>query len=153
MDVNDYNSPFVDRPNGSDGGVYYEKIVPGNGMAKAAQILGVMAIISVFTMLIYPAFIMGALAIILAFLSKGADLHMTDKAKTGMTTGIVAVVANIALIGVVLALLFSDGVYKQEINKVCKQMYGQTFDDMLNDAMDGSFDLEYYNLPITPSVK
>ena len=40
-------------------------------------------------------------------------------------------------------LLFGDNPFKTQVNDLMKEMYGQTYDDMLKDAMDGSFDLEY----------
>ena len=119
-----------------------------NSMAKAAQVCGVIGIISIFTMMIYPAIVLGSMAIILALLSRGSESKLPDKARKGLTTGIIALVVDLSVVIVGVALIFSDGPYKQEINSISKQMYGQTFDDMLQDAMDGSLDLEYRNLPI-----
>ncbi len=118
-----------------------------NGMAKASKICGIISVISIVTLMIYPAIMLGSVAIILALLSRGKSARLPDKARTGLTAGIVALVVNIALVGGAVAILFSDGEYKQQINSMCAEMYGQTFDAMVEDAMDGSLDLEYHNLP------
>lgn len=118
-----------------------------NSMATAAQICGIIAVISVFTMTIYPAIILGSLSIIFGILSRGEDKRFSDRAKTGLVTGTVAIGIDLALVGATLMLIFSNGEFKQLLNETCKEVYGQTFDDMLEDAMDGSIDLDYYNLP------
>lgn len=119
-----------------------------NGMAKASQTCGILSIVSIFTMMIYPAIILGSVAIILALLSRGSESRLADKAKTGLTTGIIALIVDICIAGIAVFILFSDGAYKSQINDACKQMYGQTFDDMMEDAKDGVWDLEYHNLPL-----
>jgi len=117
-------------------------------MDKASKICGIIAVASLVTFLVYPAVILGALSILFALLSRGEETRLSDKAKTGLTTGIIAISVNLVILGFGCLLIFSSGPYKDEMNKVCKQMYGQTFDDMMEDAMDGSFDLEYHNLPM-----
>lgn len=144
--MNDYNN----SPYGED--VSYERrtISPeaeSNGMAKASKICGIIAVVSIITLMIYPAIMLGSVAIILALLSRGSGSKLPDKARTGLTTGIVALIVNIAIVAGAVAILFSHGEYKNQLNDMCAEMYGQTFDDMVNDAMDGSLDLEYHNLP------
>lgn len=139
------NSPFVKRPDGSNAGAYRNRneVNTPNGFATASRILGLVAIISVFTFAVYPPLMFGATAIILAILSKGYDNTCHKVARKGIRSGIVAIVLDAAVIGVVIAMIFGKGAFKNELNKACKEMYGQTFDDMMQDVMDGSFDLEY----------
>jgi len=144
------NSPYVPKPDGGFSVRENNRMArPVNGMARAARVCGILSVISIFTFMIYPAIVIGSLAIILALLSRGEEKNLSDMAKTGMTTGIIAMVVNVAILGMACMLLFSDGEYKAQINDTCKQMYGQTFDDMIEDAKDGSLDLEYRNLPQT----
>lgn len=144
--MDDYNnSPYREQD-----GFERKPISPqaeSNGMAKASKICGIISVVSIITLMIYPAIILGSVAIILALLSRGKEKRLPDKARTGLTTGIVAIVVNIVVVGGAVAILFSDGAYKQQLNSMCAEMYGQTFDDMINDAMDGSLDLDYHNLP------
>ena len=87
--------------------------------------------------------VIAAMAIILALLSRGRDRHLSDKASSGMTTGIIGLSVNIIIAVTAVMLLLGDNPFKSQINELMKEMYGQTYDDMLEDAMDGSFDLEY----------
>lgn len=116
-----------------------------NSFATAAQICGIIAVISVFTMTIYPAVILGALAIIFAVLSRGEEKKYSDRAKTGIVTGSVAIGIDIALIAATLMLIFSNGEFKKQLNDACMQVYGQTFDQMLDDAMNGESTLDPYS--------
>jgi len=117
------------------------------GMARASRTCGIIALISIITFLIYPAIALGSVAIILALLSRGSENTLSDRARRGLTNGIIALTVNVCLLIGTLCIIFSDGPYKQQLNTACEQMYGQTFDNMINDAMDGTFDLEYHNLP------
>ena len=146
MQENEHNNPYVRRPGSVSGdGADERRLEAGmpNSMAKAASTMGVLAVVSLFTMLIYPALILGATAIVLALLSRDREGRMHDKAKSAITTGVVAIVADAAVIIFAMTLLISNGSFKQQINDSFKQTYGQTFDDMWEDAMDGRLDLDY----------
>lgn len=146
MQENEQNNPYVRRPGSISGdGGRDSRLEAGmpNSMAKAASTVGIIAVASIFTMLLYPAIVLGATAIILALLSRDRDGRMHDKAKGAITTGVVALVADIAVIVLAMTLLFSNGSFKQQINETFKQTYGQTFDDMWEDALDGRLDLDY----------
>ncbi|MCI7558466.1 MAG: hypothetical protein ACI4C2_00870 [Lachnospiraceae bacterium] len=140
----EYNqSPYVNKPEQMkkhDDSMVSHRLNP---MAKAASTLGILSIVATLTMMIYPSIILGAMAIILALLSRGRDRHLSDKASSGMTTGIIGLSVNIIIAVTAVMLLFGDNPFKSQINDLMKEMYGQTYDDMLEDAMDGSFDLEY----------
>ncbi len=142
---NEYG-PYVRRP-GEDigennGGSPKEARMP-NSLAKAAGTLGVLSVLSIFTMLIYPAIVMGSTAIILALLSRDRQGFMHDKAKNAITSGTIAIVADLAILIMAFVLLFSKGSFKQQLNDMFVETYGQTFDDMWEDAKDGRLDLEY----------
>ena len=147
---NSSNGPYVPRPDldGESSRAYREYNNNANSMAKAASTLGVMALISVVTMLIYPALVLGSISIILALLSRDRTGYMHDKAKTAVTTGALAIGINLAILGLTAGVLLSDGPVKQQINEVFEEVYGYTFDDMWEDARDGRLDLNYGNLPI-----
>ncbi len=146
MQENSELNPYVRRPGeGADDGsgpVYREAKMP-NSLARAASTIGVIAVISIFTMLIYPAIILGATAIILALLSRDRDGAMHDKAKNAVISGVIALVADGAILVLVVTMLFSKGSFKQQLNDMFVEAYGQTFDAMWDDARDGKLDLEY----------
>ena len=140
----EYNqSPYVNKPEQmkkTDDSMVSPRMNP---MAKAASTLGILSIVATFTMMLYPSIILGAMAIILSLLSRGRDKHLSSKASSGMTTGIIGLSVNIIIGATAVLLLFGDNPFKSQVNDLMKEMYGQTYDDMLEDAMDGSFDLEY----------
>lgn len=145
------NGPYVRRPGdgaGDNDRVQREVVLP-NSLARAASTLGVLAVISIFTMLIYPAIVMGATAIILAVLSRDRQGFMHDKAKSAVTSGTIAIVADLVILVLAFTMLFSKGSFKQQLNDMFVESYGQTFDDMWEDAKDGKFDLEYKFLPFS----
>ena len=140
----EYNqSPYVNKPDQMkkrDDVIVSQRLNP---MAKAASTLGILSIVATLTMMLYPSIILGAMAIILALLSRGNDKHLSDKASSGLTTGIIGLSVNIIIAVTAVMLLFGDNPFKTQVNDLMKEIYGQTYDDMLKDAMDGSFDLEY----------
>ncbi len=77
----EYNqSPYVNKPDQMkkrDDVIVSQRLNP---MAKAASTLGILSIIATLTMMLYPSIILGAMAIILALLSRGNDKHLSDKA-------------------------------------------------------------------------
>lgn len=68
---------------------------------------------------------------------------MHDKAKGAVTSGVIALVADGAILVLVMTMLFSKGSFKQQLNDMFVETYGQTFDAMWDDARDGKLDLEY----------
>ncbi len=147
---NNSRSPYVSRPdgNGQRSEAYRRYNNEANSMAVAASTLGLIAILSVLTLKIYPGIVLGALTLILAILSRDGAGKMHDKAKSGIVMGIGAIGVNLVILGLSFGLVFSTGPFKDEVNDMCREIYGQTFDDMWEDMKDGSMDLEYRNLPI-----
>ncbi len=148
--MDDYNnSPYVPRPGAQDDRrqAYREYNNSANSMARAASTLGVVAVISVLTFLIYPSIVLGSVAIILAILSRDRNGYMHEKAKTAVTTGALAIGVNLAILGVTMSLLYGGGAFKQQVNDMFKEVYGYSFDEMWDDAKDGRLDLNYGNLP------
>lgn len=116
--------------------------VPANSFARASMALGVAALVSVFTFTIFPAVILGALSIILALLSRGAELTFHSKAKTGIMLTVLAILANVALLGGTVAMIFGDNPYHDELNATYEEMFGMTYDEILQGIMDGTVDAD-----------
>lgn len=108
---------------------------PANGLAKAAMVLGVIAVISFFTFTIYPAIIFGSLAIILALLSRGASFKMHSKAKNAIITASLAVGCDIALIAGCCFLIFGSPDFFES-------MYGMSFEEMMEGMENGTLDYD-----------
>lgn len=126
-----------------DGYPYYQRNAyqlppkePGNGLATTAMVLGIVSIVCCFTFTVYPAFITGSIAIVLALLSKGRRLKLLSKARKGVICGIVGLAINTALVAVCMFLLATDPDVRSEVNKTFKQQYGVSFDEMMEEIME-----------------
>lgn len=100
MDYNEYNNmPNIpDMPNNS----YIEK--RSQSMAIASMALAIAGL--VMGCCIYPAIIFGALAVILALLSRGGEMTTNGYAKAGLIMGGIAIVFGILFLIYGLVTLF-----------------------------------------------
>ena len=101
-------------------------------LEKVALVFGVVAIGSTMIIPVFCPLFFGSIAIVMAFLSKGYDIRMATHAKIGAALASVAIVLNIALlVGSVMLYLYVPA-YKQQINQVYEQMYGEPLEDFGN---------------------
>ncbi|MCM1144964.1 MAG: hypothetical protein NC318_01925 [Blautia sp.] len=126
-----------------DGYPYYQRNAyqlppkePGSGLATTAMILGIISVVCCFTFTVYPTFITGSIAIVLALLSKGRRLNLLSKARRGVIFGIVGLAINTALVAVSMFLLVTDPDVRSEVNKTFEQQYGVSFDEMMEEIME-----------------
>lgn len=117
-------------------------VIPANAFAKASLTIGGIALVSVFTFTIFPAIILGALALILALLSRGAELEFHKTAKNGILMSILAMIVNVVLVGGTFAMIFGNNTFHDELNATYEEMYGMTYDELLEGIMDGSIEAE-----------
>lgn len=117
-------------------------ITPANSFAKASMTIGAIALASVFTFTIFPAIILGALALILALLSRGAELNFHATARNGIMLSILAFVVNIALVGGTCFMILGDNPYHEELNATYEEMFGMSYDEILQGIMDGSIETD-----------
>ena len=108
---------------------------PANGLARASMVLGVISVITFFTFTIYPAVILGSLAIILALLSRGASFKMHSKAKNGIITAVTAISCDIALVAACCFLIFGSPDFFENI-------YGMSFEEMMEGMENGTLDYD-----------
>ena len=108
---------------------------PANGFATASLVLGILALVSVFTFTVIPPFFFGSLSIIFGILSKHSSRKMSSKALTGTITSSCAFVANIAVCIVSFFVVFSNPQATQEywntVNEMYEQMTGMSMEEIL----------------------
>lgn len=114
-----------------------------NVYSKASKSLGIAAIISTFLIPVYLPFILGGLAIILAVISRG-KYEVDSDGWVGITTGIIAIVVNIAMIGLAVFIFIKSQYVRDIINAQYMQMYGVTFNSVIEEIIGGGFDLDMY---------
>lgn len=112
----------------------------GNGMAAASMVLGIISLASLVLLRIAVPFLLGGIGIILAILSKGGSKKMIGKAKAGMICCITGLCLDIVLCSVSVWLLFAlpdlSPELTEEINKVCEEQYGISYDEMMEEIYD-----------------
>ena len=144
-----YQSPYGNNGNYNNGYPQfpdngYRQIVypvrpaePGSSLANAAMILGIIALICCFTFTVYPAFILGSIAILLALLSKGRRPALFPKAKTGIICATIGLVLNTVLLTSAMVMVFTNNELRQEMNEIMETQYGMSFDEMINEITEG----------------
>jgi len=143
---NNNNTVYYNRPGRSSGqghssysGRHTE---PPNNFARLSMIIGGIALISVFTFTIIPDIILGSLSLILALLSRGKELTFHPSAKSAAILASVALACNVALVGGSVYMVFGDNTLHDQINATYEEMFGMTYDEILEGVMDGSVDID-----------
>ena len=107
-------------------------------MASSALIVGLLSIPFCFFM--YTGIILGGVAIILALLSKGVAKKLLPQAKKGIFYGTIGIILGYGILITSVHTLLTDPAYRQQVNQVSEQYYGESFDDMLKEigvSLDG----------------
>lgn len=148
MDFQQQNQPetrYNHNPYDNNAYPYYSRDVyrlpvaePGSSLAKAAMVLGIIAIASCFTFTVYPPFILGSIAIVLALLSKGRRPKLFSNAKTGIICAVSGIVINTMIIVFIIFLLFTS----PHLRDIFEEQYGITFDEMMEEIIEGN-DISY----------
>lgn len=111
---------------------------PSNSFATAANVLGIIAIVTAIFGTVYPPFILGGLAIILGWLSHGGEERLSKLAKTGIITASIGLVLNLVVITISIYAVFTVPEYKQELNRIYEEIYGQSFDEAWDEMLKES---------------
>lgn len=112
-----------------------------NGMAVAALILGILSIL--LTCSVFGSFVVGAIAIILAVLSKGYDKKLSPKSIWGVILSIIGMVLSTIMLVVYIILIVSTTFGSEEFNSIMENY------DYYNDGTYEYFDNypdEYYDV-------
>ena len=137
-----YNRPG--HPQDSDSPVYNgrQTSTPPNTFARLSMILGGIAMASVFTFTVIPAVILGSLSLVLALLSRGKELTFHPSAKSAAILASIAIFSNVALIGGTVYTILGDSPMHDQLNETYEEMFGKSYDEILQEAIDGSLDIE-----------
>lgn len=103
-------------------------------LEKLSFFLGALAIPSMFLFPVVAPCLLGSLAVVFAFLSKGRSLHMTKKSRSAMILGITAIVMNLIYMGFsvrTMQTLLNDPAGRQQLSDLLYQQYGMTLDELL----------------------
>lgn len=126
---NGYNNPYYNNNQ-------YNIDEPGSSFATAAMVLGIISIVTSFTFTVYPPFMLGSIAIVLALLSKGKRPKLLSKARTGVICAVSGLVLNTIIVTFSMVLLFTNPDVRAEVNKTFEKQYGMSFDEMWEEIME-----------------
>ncbi len=123
---------------------------PGQKLANAAMVLGIISVLSTILMTIYIPMILGTIAIVLALLSKGLQSHMAGQAMTGMVCGIGGLLMNLGILISSLMFIFSHPEILQDAARTYDTqfeiIYGESTEDILGQSLEDwvneTFDLD-----------
>lgn len=112
----------------------------GDRMATASMILGIITLASLVLLRVSVPFFLSGVGIILAILSRGGAKRMQGKAKAGMICCIVGLSLDIVLCVSAVYLVFAlpkiSPELTEEVNKVCEEQYGISYDEMMEEIYD-----------------
>lgn len=133
-------------PNGGNPYPYGVPVQPmpprpkGQSMATASMVLGIVALASLLILRITVPFLLGGIGIILAILSRGGAKKMLGRAKAGIACCIVSLCLDIALCTFSVWLIFAlpkiSPELTKEVNKICEEQYGVSYDEMMEEIYD-----------------
>lgn len=111
--------------------------IKGQSMATASMVMGIITLVSLLLLRVTIPFLLGGIGIILAILSKGGAKQMIGKAKAGMICCITGLCLDIAFCAFAVWLVFALPTIApeltDEVNKMCEQQYGVSYDEMMEE--------------------
>ena len=101
-----------------------------NGMAVAALVMALLAVLTILTGL-GPVFF-GGLAILFAVLSKGGNRRMKGTALSSVLLSVISIVAGILLMIKVMDMVQNDPLVRQQVDQSFEMMYGVDYEGFMD---------------------
>lgn len=109
---------------------------PANTKGKSLLTLSVffafMALLSI-QYVILP-FILGGLSILFALLSRGCMPNVSATGRIAITVSSVAMVLTVFVAAFAVRMVLTDSTVRKQVNDYSLMLYGQTFDDMIEET-------------------
>lgn len=109
----------------------------GDGLAMAAMVLGVLAIITAFTFTIYPSLVFGSIGIVLALLSKGRAPKLASRAKISVICATAGILFSGALFVSTLLAVSRNPALLQEAMDNFEEQYGVSYEELMQMMING----------------
>jgi len=97
----------------------------------------ILAVLSLFTIqfVILP-FVFGGLSILFALLSRGCLTQLAERGKAAIVISSVSMTITALIAVIAFQILFMDPAWRKQLNDYSTQIYGQSFDDLFQEAFD-----------------
>ncbi len=116
-----YNQPYQQPP----------RIIRLNLFEAASLVCGIIALVSCTCF--YGSYILGALAILFALLSRGGQMKMSSKAKLGLILGIISIILTTVVTVAAFVWAFNEyGSMEGIIQEFCN-MYGYDYEEFMKE--------------------
>lgn len=128
----DNRNPYTGgNPNGSPNPGRKPNGISGERLASAAMVMGILTLATFISMTVYPPFVFGSIAIVLALLSRGRVTRMNGKARAGIICAAIGLIANCALCGTSAYMLYTKPEIMNQVNEIFETQYGMSYEEML----------------------
>lgn len=91
--------------------------------------------------IIFISMITGGLSILFAILSKGNDHKMHTMPRTGVLISVFGILCSLCVTISTCYMILHDDSYRAQLNEACEQIYGVSFDEMLEEMYSGASDM------------
>ena len=123
------------QPDSSQFPHYGYKPARNNSFMILSLCLGILSIATCsFCFFSLPA---AGLSILFALLSRGSDKKLQVMPKAGIIISLLGILFSVVITVSAVYLVFTDPTYQAQLNSMCEQMYGQSFDDMMQEINPG----------------
>lgn len=109
----------------------------------ASLVCGVLSLFSILTVVF--AIPLGALSILFAVMAHRQKREFTSQVKIGIATSVISMlITGVILVTTIISLptLLQSEEYREQLNTTSEQMYGMSFDELMNDYY--GIDLDSY---------
>lgn len=131
MEQNNEQPDFQEYLSSTAASQYVVKPQKTNIFMMLSLVMGIMAFTS--CTFIFTALIAAGLSILFAILSKGNHPKMHFMAKSGITASLIGVGLSVLITSSAVYLVFNSPEYRELLNTTYESMYGQTFDEALEE--------------------
>lgn len=108
---------------------------PRERLARTSMSLALLAIFTIFTFPVVLPCMFGSISIILAIISKGSRSSFPRRSRTAAMIASAAIIVNTALLlssALYFIKVLHDPALQEQFSQTLYQMYGITFEDLLN---------------------
>ncbi len=130
------NDPSYNNPYQNPNNRRYPAGASGDRLASGAMIMGILALATFISMTIYPPFVFGSIAVVLALLSKGRAPKLASKAKAGIICATIGLIANSVLCTTTLYMLYTRPEIMDQVNDIFEKQYGMSYDEMIETILE-----------------
>ena len=131
MDRNIQNDDFQTVLESSAEAIQAERPQQPNIFMILSMVMGILTFMS--SAFIFIALVTGGLSILFAILSKGNHPRMNFLSKAGITASVTGILFSVILTSSVIYLVFNSSEYRELLNTTYESMYGETFDEVLEE--------------------